>query len=510
MENPDFQTLCLDAMEELERVKSENTRLERENHVLRVATRLTANISKKQEVPQPPVSVQTVLQVAIKTPEPTHFPPEILLVILRGALPPTWMLHGDRTSPESLNRYATQMKLSFLRVCKGWQDVGRELLYETIILHQIRQLPTFVRALEGREGLGNLVKHLDITFFTPRGYTTLLEDDTRRIFELCPRLARFGFAPTYFIPGLVPVLPSMASTITCLDYGDGIDMSVILPSLVQLQRTLCTLSLTFTTTLYDGFDLSFDNLDLSFDNLENLPLRLGGDHIFPHEPMIGTLVVYGPTLTFLEWDHGIQKLATISRSCPELQHLVLNIDPVRDGTFTIEDLTHDKIETLDVGQTWPTPNPRPTFNTLLEDSPKIFAALRNLRHLDSTFKCFWDLPVRVPPPPPAHDDATRALGSFSPERYPDIMDDVREFSDHKFVHGPLVPLWDDTDDYIPNEDGEDTTSLQGDGSSESSSDESESDSMSSSFRHELDDEFYMGDDWQIGHEEALRVLSKIQ
>ncbi|KAJ7045966.1 hypothetical protein C8F04DRAFT_455626 [Mycena alexandri] len=459
------------------------------------------------------------LQVNLKMPEPTHFPPEILLVILRGALPPVWVLHGDLTSTsrDSFHHCDIRMKLSFVNVCKSWHDVGMELLYETVILYRIGQLPTLVRALEGREGLGSLVKHLDITFFTPRGYTALLESDTRRLFELCPRLSRFGFAPAYLNPGLTHVLPPLASTITCLDYGDIVQMSMILPSLVQLHRTIRSLSLTVTTTPYDG-------PQLNFDSLEDLHLRLAQDHTFPEEKWampslrrlwlrsvikwaapwgVGRLLgVYGSTLTFLEWDQGTRDLKAMLESCPELQHLVLTFHSWNVGSISIGHLSHKKIETIDIWRTWPTFDRRPIFDHLGG-----FTALRSIRDLDSTYKCFWDLPVRVPPDP-RHDDASRKLGSFSPGEYPDIMDDVREFSAHKFVHGPLVALGDRTDDYVFNDDG-DLTSLHEDGIESSSDSDSNSSSVSSSYSHELEDEFYMADDWQISHEEALRVLSTI-
>ncbi|KAJ7762476.1 hypothetical protein B0H16DRAFT_1883951 [Mycena metata] len=449
MEEHDFQTLYLNAIEELERIKLDNARLEREN-----------------------LALSDKLAVTLKTPEPTHFPPEILLVILRGALPPTWMLHGDRTStsPDSFHHYDIRMKLSFVNVCKSWHDVGMELLYETVILYRIPQLPTLVRALECREGLGNLVKHLDITFFTPRGYTALLETDTRRLFELCPRLSRFGFAPTYLVPGLIHVLPPLASTITCLDYGDIVEMSMILPSLVQLHRTIRSLSLTITSTPYDG-------PQLNFDSLEDLHLRLAKDHTFPQEkwamPSLRRLwlrsvsrweaprrvdrllSVCGSTLTFLEWDQGDKGLKAMLKSCPELQHLVLTIHSWQAGNFSLVNLSHKKIEIIDIWRrTWPTFSRSPRFGYIGHG----FEAVRNMRDLDSTFACFWDLPVRVPPPGPGHDDASRVLGSFSPSEYPDVMDDVREFSGHQFAHGPLVALGDRTDDYVFNDAGDLTSS----------------------------------------------------
>ncbi|KAJ7933779.1 hypothetical protein B0H13DRAFT_2500521 [Mycena leptocephala] len=55
----------------------------------------------------------------------------------------------------------------------------------------------FLRALLRREGLGSLVKHLDIDRILPCAYFNLLENETKWISDLYPNLALLGFSPPF-------------------------------------------------------------------------------------------------------------------------------------------------------------------------------------------------------------------------------------------------------------------------------------------------------------------------
>ncbi|KAJ7761051.1 hypothetical protein B0H16DRAFT_558601 [Mycena metata] len=142
-------------------------------------------------------------------------PPEILLKIFRDALPPPWLLAGAESLPSVLDILAidSRMKLSLIGVCKSWNRVATELLYERVALHRITQLAVFVRALEDQVGLGALVRHLDIHSFVPRGYFRFFETATQRVLELCPRLIHIGFSPPCSIPDLPCSFPVMSSSL---------------------------------------------------------------------------------------------------------------------------------------------------------------------------------------------------------------------------------------------------------------------------------------------------------
>ncbi|KAJ6515119.1 hypothetical protein C8R47DRAFT_1190327 [Mycena vitilis] len=372
-----------------------------------------------------------------KKPEPKDFPQELLLIILRYALPPTWQLHGERAvlpSPKFLSYYDMEMKFSILT------------------------LP--IRALEGREGLGPLVKQLELVI--PRGYTALLQNDAQKIFELCPRLLRFGFAPLH-IPGLAYTLPAMGPTITCLDFGENVALHDLMSPLVQLCRNLLSLSLTFTAS-YDENDP-----ELNFDSLQDFRLRLA---------------VYGATITFISWNHGLQDARYILAKCPALENLVMT-RPVQGWGHYSNGISHKKIRTIDIWRTWPWFEPWPRF-----DPWSRFPALPRLRDLDRTFIHFGDLPVRVP------------LLEF---KKPDVMGVVREFSQLESAHGRLMGLDSTSGDY------EDESDWRSDSGSDTNSDsdmDANADSTSdSTLGRELEDEFYMAEEWQITHDEALTIIS---
>jgi hypothetical protein len=125
------------------------------------------------------------------------------------------------------------MKLSILAVCKLWNRTGTELLYERVTLCRIMQLPVFVCALEGREGLSALVKHMGIDCFVPRGYSRLHEHETKQILRLCPNLSYVGFSPLFWIPELPCPLPTSSSSIISLEYSPYMPYLAILPKIPQ-------------------------------------------------------------------------------------------------------------------------------------------------------------------------------------------------------------------------------------------------------------------------------------
>ncbi|KAJ7136686.1 hypothetical protein C8R44DRAFT_767673, partial [Mycena epipterygia] len=66
-----------------------------------------------------------------------------------------------------------RMKRSIIGVCRTWYRIALGLLYESVTLRRIGQMPAFVCALEGRHELGVLVQNLNISCFVPHRYSTL-------------------------------------------------------------------------------------------------------------------------------------------------------------------------------------------------------------------------------------------------------------------------------------------------------------------------------------------------
>jgi hypothetical protein len=167
------------------------------------------------------------------------------------------------------------MKLAIGGVSKNWHVIGLGLLYGAITLRRICQLSTFVRALEAREGLGSLVRNLNLTYYIPRECNALHHQETKRIFQLCPRLLHFGFKPPFIIPAPLNILPRISYTITSLEYGSAVEFSLIFPTLVQLSASLRSLSLSIQAT-YEPVDET-----LFFEKLEDLRVRFAFDSMAP-------------------------------------------------------------------------------------------------------------------------------------------------------------------------------------------------------------------------------------
>ncbi|KAJ7473376.1 hypothetical protein FB451DRAFT_291896 [Mycena latifolia] len=357
-----------------------------------------------------------------------RLPHEILLIIIRRALPPAWALKGGDTSlspfPQSAWSMDLRMKLAIVGVSKTWHQIGLELLYESVILRRIGQLPAFVDALEARAGLGTLVRNISINCFVPHGYTSLHDEEIRRIFQLCPRLSHFGFKPPFRI---LPhtFLPKVSNTITSLEYNDRVEYSLIFPTLVQLSASLRSLALSLPS-----FDAVYPKL--IFEKLEALRVRLsfvngdapptwimpalrrlwlhGGDYENPiRSPRNAELLLdsCGGTLTFLWLPAFMIILLDLASApfsiqglldrCPALEHLAIprllcEVEPV---------LIHQRIHSLDIFRF-------PTRHTgALSSFLHGFTALRSVRTLDRTLALPWEV---IPPGLPYEDETQREFG----------------------------------------------------------------------------------------------------
>ncbi|KAJ7244127.1 hypothetical protein B0H12DRAFT_1129499, partial [Mycena haematopus] len=418
-----------------------------------------------------------------------------------------------------------RMKLAILAVCKSWNRVGTELLYESVALRRITQLPVLARALEGREELRSLVKSVRINCLAPRGYSKLHEHETKRILGLCPNIVHVGFSPPFWIPGLPHSLPTTIDfgSITSLEYNQHIPYSAILPSLVRLSQTLKSLALP-VPAVYDAAHpvLEFPKLEdlcvtltpksvVSADKWRARPRRLWV-YERPHErerPHLGIkqlLDAYGPTITYLRIHTVDQELLD---RCPLLEHIAVDC--------ALAAFTHQRVRFIDTFTSCKDP---PFPSVKLPDGA--FPALVRCRNFDTVMSQFRYVPRRG-------QGAEDAVATFL------------EFTDETSVYGEAAFVRKDTsEDYVPNsdeddgsysddgsgeDDGEDeddsgedadddsegpehvTDSDEDDGGSDSSSDAASCITVSEDGDC-LRDEFYMQEYWEVGREEALVIFER--
>ncbi|KAJ7350492.1 hypothetical protein DFH08DRAFT_861633 [Mycena albidolilacea] len=425
-------------------------------------------------------------------------PDEILLAIFRNVLPPSWLLDGTKSMlpyPQDISSVDLRMKLSILAVCKSWNRAGTELLYERVTLRRITQLPVFVRVLEGRKGLGALVKHVSIDCFVPRGYSRLHERETKQILRLCSNLLHVGFSPLSWIPELPCPLPTSSCSIISLEYSPCMLYSVILPSLLHLSQTLESSTFTLPAAYDEGHPL------LNFPRLEYLCPTVTSKSVvsewlapnlrrlwvsgFPHInlPVFEKLLhTYGPTVTSLDI-HSIESQEWLDL-CPLLEHLSV--------ATSLPSLTHPRVRFINICI-----YQSPPFHTLefLRDN---FHALLECRLLHP------GITMNAAP------DIRQKTYSGAEGRVADLL----EFTEPTSVNGGAFLRNDISDDYVPdlddNDGGSDGSEYvldeDDDGSDASDSGDAASCITVSEDGGHLDDEFYMQEDWEIGHNKALAIF----
>ncbi|KAJ7451801.1 hypothetical protein B0H11DRAFT_2075148 [Mycena galericulata] len=481
----------LETREDLERFKLENARLAHSNHVL------------SRKLARCPV---------------LGLPPEILLSVFRLSSPPWWLLKGEREmAHQSIYSTALSMKLSIINVCKTWHQVGIEILYRSVLLRSIGQLPAFVRALEGRDALGLLVRNLDISFFVPRGYSVLFESETKRLYD------------------------------TSLEYTNAVDFAVVIPTLVELCGGLRALALALPL----NYSCTPDSR-LTFPKLEDLRVRVdltpsGRDpsvwkwpmpklrriwvtsdlpalYNLNHNSMQLPLLldVYGRNLTFLSMCADSTQLHALLGKCPAALVVGDRVSPA-----SISSSGHLNVKYVDVWHKWHGPQTnvesgKPTFNTLKVGFP----ALRACRYFDVTFGHLWDLPVRFPPGERQQQDDSGELGSDSSGEELDVqplflgspwLAAILEFTDPASIFG--WALSDVDSSVFEPEEPQTFDFFYGTGPSDSENDtdsdagscdtDSMDDGLGTSTRNYLLDEFDAGQSWEVDREEALEIFSKV-
>ncbi|KAK7046431.1 hypothetical protein R3P38DRAFT_2688774 [Favolaschia claudopus] len=441
---------------------------------------------------------------------------EILLMIFRHALPPSWVVRYGRTLPpfpRTIWSADFETKLALIRVCKHWYRVGLEFLYESVTLHWIGQLPAFVEALEARDNVGSFVRRLEIGYWIPRGYHTLHDTEIQNILRLCPRIIHFAFNPRIIPPSesffqtSLPSFPSIplrleegSCRITYLEVCDRIEYQSIVPALLHLAPMLQSLSIALPTQ-YGDHDL------IIFPRLHSLRLCISQESVQPgnywaipglqqlllhnptpqFEPPVPTfggaaafLTHYGQSLRVLSLassdDPGI--LDEILRRCPKLQHLVLV-----EGLYpSIHDFHHEEVQFLELIGT-----SRPAAS--LDQWRIAFPGLRSRRYL-SAFHLYY-------PSLPGIDGDEAALDhSLSASSY-------LEF---------LLPRTDDSDDTDTNTSDSDYELNPDDSdsgeptSSDSDSDEAEDyDDLSHPESRTTNNK----EDWEMEREEAISIFRRL-
>ncbi|KAF7321970.1 hypothetical protein MKEN_00719500 [Mycena kentingensis (nom. inval.)] len=493
-------------------------------------------------------------------------PHEILLLIFHNCLAPGWLLRGTRElSSGWLYGQDMKMKTALCLVCKAWNPVANELLYEQVRLRSIGQVVAFAHALQARCSLGNLVTGADISCFVPRGYRAVFESETQRIVDLCPRLTHFGAVPVFLLPGVPFRLPKLNPTITSLEFTTAVDALLAGEAIAQLCGGIRSLCCTISS-----FPTAETTTELEFPALEHLVLRLGLTSApmesslrkwampalrklsmieeFPNDARLwattalSVLKAYGTgisTLTLKAPPRARPFESTIP--CSKLQHLVL-ASSGGGSQVSLFIPSHPTVRLLDV---WCNSHyDQPTLELPRIEALKAgFPALEACRFLDVTFAYLTSMPFEFPPEPPV---ARRDFEVLRPESV--VM--------HMIAHGQPTTLprpawttiveefglasvnsrWDLDEPPIGSAEWEPDAESDGewlppprDGaeSEGSSSYESDTDSCSMcdssgaeatteadsldviSEGREAQDEFYAEEDWQVTREEALAIFSGI-
>ncbi|KAK6975130.1 hypothetical protein R3P38DRAFT_2810931 [Favolaschia claudopus] len=342
--------------------------------------------------------------------------------------------------------------------------IGLEFFYESVVLHSIGQLPSFVMALEARPSVGSFVRRLEIDYWVPKGYTALHEAEIQKAFQLCRNLTHFAFNPlvvpyTQLFHLSLPSLPTSPADslrgIPHLEIGSQVAYgSTLLLALLQLSPIL--------------------------ESLSWVTPRL--KHLVVHPPWLTGMVAlsdYCPTLLslWLPWTNLCSSVATLLSQCPQLQHLMINDrEPIfSDGTQVV----HEYLQFLYFTRT----------KDKLDESywKAMFPALRRCQYLDGSY----DL---CPGMGRNRDGGVKVVQSLSASSYVELLSSYATSEDNSS----------DDSDYVPNSEDSDDTS-RSDSASDGPSDYEEyfnPDCINSGASFSYPDE----QDGEIEREEAVAIF----
>ncbi|KAJ6527855.1 hypothetical protein DFH09DRAFT_1186261 [Mycena vulgaris] len=390
-----LQEAHIETRSELAQLKLENSRLELANRAL----------CQKLAVSEERLARLLPCHVA-------RLPHEILLIVLRHTLPPAWLLSAEpwlAPFPRSIWSADRFTKLDVVLVSKTWHRVGVELLYETVTLRSLSRMISFISALESRQGLGTLVKNLEIRYSVCEDFFTVHKAEIEKILQLCPRLAAFGFSPTDLVMDWkrAPSLPLSTHCITSLTFNELVGYSAtVLPILLQLCRHLRSFALRMPS-----IPETSPHPTINLENLEELRLFMErGDMItskwlmprlrrvwirgpsafgtWGRKPLLPDTALerYGRTIRFLSLSNFAPETGTSAQGLLEsytaLEHLAVSESLCLPGA-----LTHRTLISVDVF-CFPDGHSPVTFESLKAGFP----ALQHYRALDVTMSELRDIP----------------------------------------------------------------------------------------------------------------------
>ncbi|KAL0956791.1 hypothetical protein HGRIS_002910 [Hohenbuehelia grisea] len=156
-----------------------------------------------------------------------RLPHEILRIILQYSIPPDFLLdHSLTGGPRSPWCLAMSQKRAIVSVCKDWNQVGVEFLYDHVVLRRMLQCEAFLNIL--REGsprslnLAGLVTKLTLHCFVPPAATGRFNFGLFTIFENCPRISRVSITLPHVMCWDVKLY--WTSKITHLELGRDVDL----------------------------------------------------------------------------------------------------------------------------------------------------------------------------------------------------------------------------------------------------------------------------------------------
>lgn len=332
------------------------------------------------------------------------------------------------------------MRKSIVMVCRQWNIVGTELLYEKAVFHRIGQISALAHTLEHNVSLGNLIKSIDIRCFVPPGYISLVKNDLRFIFDQCSRILQLALnefqSPIHNTPPrrawihstlsgpyLSRDLSGVLSRLTHLECSDVVefgDLVLMLQVCNELRSLIfylsndgpdlspdpryhlhldCLISLRFTVKSRTSHLLTIPALwfmpnlrHLSIYHYDNEP-----NSDFPERYCQPLFEKYGRTLKYLHIRRivsnavGFFDMEQLLRSCPLLEHLVLG--PDIECTTPV---TYPSIMWIDLWGSATLVN-RPLFTLAT------FPALRGVRELDRALSDAVEWPLVLPPNPDIDD-----------------------------------------------------------------------------------------------------------
>ncbi|KAF7312903.1 hypothetical protein MKEN_00974700 [Mycena kentingensis (nom. inval.)] len=195
-------------------------------------------------------------------------PAEILTILLKTNLSDesTWRISspsGTQTSGEppfpfatiahADGALATPRKLVLIHVCRAWYRVLVRILYDSVVLRYIGQLPMLVRTLEGPGGadLASFIQSINLTYAMQSSFTRLHVEESSKLLARCPNVSRLAVGGMSLDPwglgGPIPrVLPQSIASIKSLVHldltADCIYYPTLHPILSALSQTLHSLS----------------------------------------------------------------------------------------------------------------------------------------------------------------------------------------------------------------------------------------------------------------------------